>query len=89
MTNNLLSRLLCKMPGTEDDPNSREVPWHHCNILSLSLLSLLLLGALAPGQPVLASRADEGKVKNLGKSNLTPPINYRRRHCGLLWTMSP
>jgi len=22
------SRLLCKMPGTEDDPNSREVPWH-------------------------------------------------------------
>jgi len=22
------SRLLCKLPGTEDDPNSREVPWH-------------------------------------------------------------
>jgi len=22
------SRLLCKLPGTEEDPNSREVPWH-------------------------------------------------------------
>ena len=24
----LLVRLLCKLPGTEEDPNSREVPWH-------------------------------------------------------------
>ena len=24
----VLSRLLCKLPGTEEDPNSREVPWH-------------------------------------------------------------
>ena len=24
----LLFRLLCKLPGTEEDPNSREVPWH-------------------------------------------------------------
>ena len=60
------------MPGTEDDPNSREVPWH--NYYNISSLSLLLLGALAPGQPVLASRTDEGEVKNLGNSNLTPPI---------------
>ena len=25
---NSLPRLLCKLPGTEEDPNSREVPWH-------------------------------------------------------------
>ena len=24
----LLFRLLCKLPGTVEDPNSREVPWH-------------------------------------------------------------
>ena len=24
----LLFRLLCKLPGTEEDPSSREVPWH-------------------------------------------------------------
>ena len=24
----MLFRLLCKLPGTEEDPNSREVPWH-------------------------------------------------------------